>query len=194
MALLTVLKKLVGQQNRPQNHVGRETGKGRASRQRLLLLRILLRTVAMQVTVRSATARLESQSWPQNHAESQAQSLVQSASGRRWRLRLWAHGSWEKELRLYCVFYCMCWHYKSLFHSLGFNFYLYLRIKSEPLKSGPKHQNYHQFHEKSSKWPIWLLIGHLGENSYFVGTVHTDSRIRRNGYFGLTTPVFWING
>jgi hypothetical protein len=80
----------------------------------------------------------------------------------------------------------MCWHYRSLFHSLGLKFYLYLRINSEPLKSGPKHQNYHQFHEKSSKWPIWLLIGHLGENSYFVGTVHTDSRIRRNGYFGLT--------
>jgi hypothetical protein len=61
---------------------------------------------------------------------------------------------------------------------------------TKPLKSGPKHQgNYHQFHEKSSKWPIWQLIGHLGENSYFVGTVHTDSRIRRNGYFGLTALV-----
>jgi len=55
VALLIVLKKLVEQNNRPQNHIGRETGKRRASGQRLLLLKMLLRTAA----------ELESQSWPQ---------------------------------------------------------------------------------------------------------------------------------
>ena len=65
---------------------------------------------------------------------------------------------------------------------------------TKPLKSGPKHQNYHQFHEKSSKWPIWLLIGHLGEIGHFVGTIHTDSRIRRNGYFGLTVQLLLDHG
>jgi len=37
--------------------------------------------------------------------------------------------------------------------------------------------NYYQFHEK---------FGQSVENSQFAGTVHTDSPIRRIGYFGLT--------
>jgi len=47
-----------------------------------------------------------------------------SASRRDWLLQ--AHESCESGLRLpilYCAFYCTCWHYRSLFHSLGFNSY-----------------------------------------------------------------------
>jgi len=66
VALLIVLKKLAEQKNRPQNHVGRETRKRRASGQRLLRLRMLLKTAV----------GLESQSWPQKLPEKLDQKPV----------------------------------------------------------------------------------------------------------------------
>jgi len=91
---------------------------------------------------------LESQSKSQNHVGSQVQKLVQSA----WRgLILQARESCESGLGfsiLYCAFNSTCWHYRSLFHSVGFNSYsIYMQKVSQitkeltrPLKSGLKHQ------------------------------------------------------
>jgi hypothetical protein len=40
-----------------------------------------------------------------------------------------------------------------------------------------------------SNWPICLQIGQLVEIRRFVGTVSTNSRIRRIGEFGLTALI-----